>query len=118
MSGIYGYSLNLEFLSNDNSKLLNNIHQELDDQTYECIILRNVLLTPELEHGHIIFSGSDLENWNYQCEEELVDKLMNISEKYSGFFVGKINWWFNEHNLLKHITFFKNGKISSEYPSK
>ena len=118
MSGIYGYSLNLEFVSNDNSKLLNNIHQELDEETYECRILQNVLLTPELENGHIIFSGSDLGNWNYQCEEELVNKLMNISEKYTGFFVGRINWWFNEHDILKYITFFENGKISSEYPSE
>ena len=118
MSGNFGFAINLEFVSDDNSKLLGNIHQELDEETCECLILQKVLLTPELENGHIIFSGSDLGNWNYQCEEELVNKLMNISEKYTGFFVGRINWWFNEHDILKYITFFENGKISSEYPSE
>ena len=118
MSGIYGYSMNLEFMSGDKTKLLENIHQELNEENYECMILRNVLLTPELNNGHVIFSGSNLDGWDYQCDEELVNKLMEISNKYNGFFVGRFNWWFNEHDILKHITFYENGKISTDYPDE
>jgi hypothetical protein len=116
MSGIFNYAINLEFVSEDKSKLLENIYRELDEETYECTILRKVLLTPELENGQIIFSGINLQDWDYQCDEELVNKVMDISKKYNGLFVGKFKWWFNEHNLLKHITFYDNGKISTEYP--
>ena len=115
MSGIFSYAINLEFVSEDKSKLLENIHQELDEETYECIILRKILLRPELENGQIIFSGINLEDWNYQCDEELINKIIGISKKYNGIFVGRFNWWFNEHDLLKHITFYENGKISTEY---
>ncbi len=117
MSGNFGFAINLEFVSDDNSKLLENIYQELDEKTYESIILRKVLLTPELENGQIIFSGINLEDWNYQCDEELVNKVMEISEKYNGKFVGKFYWKYYEDNLEKHYTFSENGKISSEFPN-
>ena len=117
MSGNFGFAINLEFVSDDNSKLLGNIHQELDEETCECLILQKVLLTPELENGHIIFSGRDIEDWNHQCDEELVNKVMKISEEYHGTFVGRFYWRFHEHNLVKHYTFSKNGKVSTEYPN-
>jgi hypothetical protein len=117
MTGNFGFAINLEFVSDDNSKLLENIYQELDEKTYESIILRKTLLTPELENGQIIFSGINLEDYNHQCDEELVNKVMEISEKYNGKFVGKFYWKYYEDNLEKHYTFSKNGKISSEFPN-
>jgi len=118
MTGIFNYAINLEFVSGDKSKLLENIYRELDEQTYECIILRKSLLTSELENGQIIFSGINLQDWDYQCDEEVMNKVIDISEKYNGTFVGKLKWWFKEHNLLKNYTFYENGKISTEFPNE
>ena len=117
MSGNFGFAINLEFVSDDNSKLLENIYQELDEKTYEAILLRKVLLTPELENGQIIFSGINLEDWNYQCDEDVVNKIIQISEKYNGKFVGKFYWKYYNDNLEKRYTFSENGKISSEFPN-
>jgi hypothetical protein len=113
MTGIFNYVINLEFVSEDKSKLLENIYKELDEQTSECSLLRNSLLKPELENGQIIFSGRNLQDWNYQCDEEVMNKVINISEKYNGTFVGKLKWWYKEHNY----TFYENGKISTEFPN-
>ena len=43
MSGNFGFAINLEFVSDDNSKLLENIYQELNEKPYESIMLRKTL---------------------------------------------------------------------------
>jgi len=115
MSGNYGFSISLEFVGTAPTILSKNILIELNDQSNESMILKQTLLIEELMDGQIIFFGTNEDNWGDQYDQEVINKLSMLCEKYDGHFIGRFEWQFYEENLTKVHTFHDNGRISTEF---
>jgi hypothetical protein len=115
MSGNYGFSISLEFVPTKSTKLAKYILGELGDESNGSIILKQTLLIEELMDGQIIFFGTNEDNWGDQYDQEVINKLTMLCEKYDGHFVGRFEWHFYEENLTKLHTFHDNGRISTEF---
>jgi len=115
MSGNYGFSISLEFVTTKSTKLAKYILGELGDESNGSIILKQTLLIEELMDGQIIFFGTNEDNWGDQYDQEVINKLTMLREKYDGNFVGRFEWHFYEESLTKIHTFHDNGRISTEF---
>jgi hypothetical protein len=115
MSGNYGFSISLEFVTTKSTKLAKYILGELGDESNGSIILKQTLLIEELMDEQIIFFGTNEDNWGDQYDQEVINKLTMLCEKYDGHFVGRFEWHFYEESLTKIHTFHENGRISTEF---
>lgn len=118
MLGNYGFSINLQFVGTAPTILSKNILIELNDKSNESIILNQTLLKDELVNGNIFFSGTNEDIWRYPYDQEVVDKLSNLVESYGGSFVGVFEWNFYDDDITKVHTFYKSGKISTEFSER
>jgi hypothetical protein len=115
MTGNYGFAINLKFVSNSSMNLSKNIFGILRDESHESYILRQTLFEKELLNGNVVFLGSNEFTFRHLCDEEVVEKLIDLGKIYDGKFVGVFEWEYYDDDLTKVHTFLKNGKIFSEF---
>jgi len=114
MSGAYGFSINLEFVS-DTKDLVNDIKEIINDNSNESIILKETLLDEEIEDGNVVFFGDNEDTWRHPYQEEVINKLKEISKKYNGYFVGDFEWHFHEDDITERYCFTEGGEITKDY---
>tara|TARA_B100001778_G_C18571575_1_gene622859 strand:+ start:96 stop:1004 length:909 start_codon:yes stop_codon:yes gene_type:complete len=109
----YGFTINLEFVS-ETKVLVNEIKEIINDNSNESSILKQTLLEEELEEGNLVFFGDNEDTWRHPYQEEVVQKLKEIQQKFDGYFVGDFEWLFFEDDSAVKYNFSKDGRITKE----
>ena len=91
MSGSYGFSMNLELTSPDNSHLHDRLLDFIGGNSNEEQILRSVFLNEEKDL--IVFFGDNEDTWRYDYCQEVIGHLRKIEDSFGGKFKGELQWF-------------------------
>jgi len=91
MSGSYGFSMNLELKSKDDSNLHDKLLEFIGGNSNEESILRGLFIKDE--EKLIVFFGDNENTWRYDYTQEVIACLKKIEDEFEGRFKGEFQWY-------------------------